>query len=119
MSTIEELLNAAKKHTGSDYKTAKLLGITPARLGDWRAGRQNAQPEDHALVAQIAGHDPELALIRAVLEKHADTAKGERLLSALGKAWRRTGAVATSHAFAIAGCFSAALVVAHTTMYIM
>lgn len=118
MSSITELLDAAKKITGSDYKTAKLLGITPARLGDWRGGRQNAQPEDHALLAAVAGFDPEKALVRAVLAKHADTPKGERLLSALGKAWHQTGAVAMSLTFAIGGCFSALVALSNgSTMY--
>jgi len=104
MSTaIQDLLDAAKKKTSSDYKTAKLLGITPARLGDWRAGRQNAQPEDHALIAELAGMDAEEALIRAVLAKHAETAKGEKLLSALGKGLHRITEVATLLIFASAG----------------
>lgn len=86
MTSIEQLLDAAKASSGSDYKTAKLLGLTPARVSDWRAGRVNPQPEDYALVAAIAGQDAEEALVRAVLEKHKNTPKGERLVSALGKA---------------------------------
>lgn len=91
---LETLLNAAQAATGSDYKTAKALGITPQRLSDWRHGRQTPQPEDHALLAQIAGLDPMEAMARAVLFKHADTPKGERLLSALGKGLQVTGGAA-------------------------
>lgn len=95
LEAINALLDAAKDKTGSDYKTAKLLGVTPAKVCDWRTDRQNAQPEDHALVAAIAGLDPEEALVRAVIAKHADKPKGERLLSALGNVLRRTGEAVT------------------------
>jgi len=102
MSTIQALLDRAKERTGSDYKTAKQLGVPFQTVSNWRHGRLNPQPEDHALVASLAGLDPEEALIRAVLEKHANKPKGERLLSVLGNALLRTGAVATSLSFASA-----------------
>ena len=100
MSTINSLLDAAKAKTGSDYRTAKLLGLTSQAISDWRHGQKNAQPEDHALVAAVAGLDAEEALVRAVLEKHANKPKGERLLSALGNALRRTGEAVTLLLFA-------------------
>lgn len=103
MSTIETLLNAAATKSGSDYKTAKMLGLTPQLICDWRAGRKNAQPEDHALVAALAGFDAEEAMVRAMLAKHANTPKGERLLSVLGNVLRRTGAAATLLLFASVG----------------
>lgn len=97
MSTIVKLLDAAKEKTGSDYKTAKLLGVTPQVVSDWRNGRDKGrpQPEDHALVAAVAGLDAEEALIRALLAKYADKPKGEKLLSALGNVLARTGAAVT------------------------
>ena len=95
MSTINALLDAAEKKTGSDYQTAKLLGKPRQEISNWRHGVRSAQPEDHALVAALAGLDPEEALVRAVLEKHANTSKGERLLSVLGNVLHRTGAAAT------------------------
>lgn len=93
--TINALLDAAKARTGSDYKTAKALGIATTHLSNWRHGQRNPQPEDLALVAGLAGLDAEETLIRATLEKHANTPKGERLLSVLGKGLRRIGAAAT------------------------
>jgi transcriptional regulator with XRE-family HTH domain len=99
-TTTQELLDKAAAATGSDYKTAKALGITPQRLSDWRHGRQNPQPEDKALLASLAGDDPTQALVRAILEKHADTPRGERLRTALGKALRRTGELAITLSFA-------------------
>lgn len=102
MSAISALLDKAKERTGSDLKTAELLGIPHQHVSNWRHGHKNPQPEDHALVASLAGLDPEEALIRAVLEKHANKPKGERLLSVLGNVLLRTGAVATSLSFASA-----------------
>lgn len=96
MSTIESLLDAAKAKTGSDNKTAALLGVPFQQISDWRGARKNPQPEDHALVAALAGLDAEEALVRAVLEKHANKPKGERLLSVLGNVLHRTGAAAIS-----------------------
>lgn len=103
LDTVNALLDAAKLKTGSDYKTAKLLGRTSQEISNWRHGHKNPQPEDHALVAGLAGLDPEEALIRAMLEKHANTRKGEQLLSLLGNVLRRTGAAVTLLLFASVG----------------
>lgn len=99
MSTIVFLLDAAKNKTGSDAATARMLGISAQHISDWRGGREKGkpQPEDFALVAYIAGLDAEEALVRAMLEKHANKPKGERLLSALGNVLHRTGEAVTSH----------------------
>lgn len=102
MSTISTLLDRAKEKTGTDANTAKALGVPFQTVSNWRHGRKTPQPEDFALVAALAGLDPEEALIRAVLEKHANKRKGEQLLSVLGNALLRTGAVATSLSFASA-----------------
>ena len=100
VTTINALLDAAKLKTGSDYKTAKLLDVPTQHISNWRHGRRNPQPEDYALIAGLAGLDPEEALIRATLEKHANTHKGEQLLSVLGNVLRRTGAAVTLLLFA-------------------
>jgi len=94
-TVVNALLDAAAKKTGSDYKTAELLGRPRQEISNWRHGHKNPQPEDHALIAALAGLDPEEALVRAVLAKHADTPKGERLLSVLGNVLHRTGAAVT------------------------
>jgi hypothetical protein len=46
-------------------------------------------------VAALAGLDAEEALVRAVIVKHADKPKGEKLLSVLGNVLRRTGEAVT------------------------
>ena len=103
LTTINALLDAAKAKTGSDRQTAKLLDRSNQEISDMRHGRLNAQPEDHALIAAIGGLDAEEALVRAVIAKHADKPKGEKLLSVLGNVLRRTGAAVTLGFFASVG----------------
>ena len=105
MSTIGELLDAAKARTGSDYATAQALGVPRQKVSNWRHGLAVAQPEDHALVADLAGQDPHVALVRATLAKHQDTPKGERLITALGKRFRAIGEGVTLLFLASAGFF--------------
>lgn len=100
---LRALLDAAQQKAGSDYKVAQLLGVPRQNVSDWRNGRRTCTPEDQALLAAIAGMDPEETLVRAVLEKHANTPKGEKLLSALGNASRRIGEVVTSVFFGSVG----------------
>lgn len=99
---VVSLIDKACEKTGSDYKTAKSLGVQRQVVSDWRAGRRNPQPEDLAMLASIAGMDPAAWLVRGVLEKHAGTQKGERLAIALGKASVAIGA-------AIAGVSASAM----------
>lgn len=97
------LLDAAAKVAGSDYKLAQLIGVPRQTVSHWRSGKKPCPVEDQALMASIAGMNPEETLIRAVLEKHANTAKGEKLLSALGNVSRRIGEAVTSVFFGSAG----------------
>ena len=89
-----DLIDRASNALGSEYKLAKTMGISTGNISDWKAGRKRCTPEDWALMAYLCGLDPEEALIRAVLEKHTGSKKGEALMSALGKGFRATGAAA-------------------------
>ena len=100
---ITDLLDAAKKVTGSDYKTAQLIGATRQMVSNWRNSEKPCPPEQQALIAYVAGLDAEEVLVRAVLARHANTPMGERLLSALGNASRRIGEKVTSAFFASVG----------------
>ena len=97
---LQTLIERAAKVQGSEYKLAKALGITPQRLSDWKHQRRTCTPEDWTLLAAAAQLDPEEALIRAVIAKHANTPKGERLLTALGKGLHQIGEKATFGIFA-------------------
>jgi DNA-binding transcriptional regulator YdaS (Cro superfamily) len=104
LTDINLLLDKAEEMCGKDYRTAKQLGVAPQLVCDWRAGRKNPQPEDIALIASVAGLDAEAWALRAMVEKHEGTAKGDRLMKAVGKALLVTGAgigSAGAHAAAI------------------
>ena len=92
---LNDLIDKASAIVGNDAKLARSLGVPPQHVSNWRHGTRTATPEDWALLASAAGLDPEEALIRATLAKHADTPKGERLTTALGKGLHRIGALAS------------------------
>jgi hypothetical protein len=83
---VKKLLDDAKQQTGSDYKTAQLIGVPRFNLSNWRNRGKSMPPADVALVAQLGGHDPEAWALRAILEPYLGTKKGEMLAEALKKA---------------------------------
>ena len=95
---VVRLLDDAKKNSGSDAKTAKLLDVSITVISSWRNGYRTCSPEDVAQLADVAGMDGEKWLIRATLAKHEGTAKGDRLMKVLGKALAVTGVVASNGA---------------------
>lgn len=120
------LIDHGKSIAGSDYKLAKLIGVTPQAISNWRHGEKPCPPGDVALIAAVAGLNPQEWLARATLWKYEGTDKGDRLMKVLGKASLATiGVIASSGASAAAIFGSAALdtlqswLVACSTMYIM
>jgi len=85
-----ELLDEAKKTTGSDYKTAQALQVTSQRISDWRKGRQRIPHGDVVLLAQIAGLEPEAWAARIICS-HYEGDKLHRIESALKKSLALTG----------------------------
>ena len=57
MKKISDYLDEAKVITGSDYKTAQLLGVTRQRVSSMRHD-QNISNENAARIAKIIGVDP-------------------------------------------------------------
>lgn len=115
---LAQLFDLARDKVGSDYKLAQLLGLSRHRISNWRTGQQSMSPEDVAIVANIAGLDGVSWAMRAMVAKHEGTAKGDRLMKAVGKALLATGAaVATSGAHAMAICSKTIELL--YTMYIM
>lgn len=80
-----ELMDRARSIAGSDYKLAKQIGVTPQTLSNWRHGEKPCPAADVALIAEVAGLDPQEWLSRATLWKYQGTAKGDKLHKALGK----------------------------------
>lgn len=81
-----ELLAAATKAVGSEYKVAKLMGKPQSHISEWKNGKRSCSPEDRAELAAIAGISPAHELLMAVLEKYEGTPRGDRLKEALTKA---------------------------------
>lgn len=116
---LNQLLDKAKEVTGSDYATAKRLGITPQVIYDWRALRKNPQPEDATLIAAVAGLDPVAELARTMVQKHQGTPKGEKLMQALGKSLLATGAVLGSASASASTIYSTCEVIRDWGSYLM
>lgn len=55
MKTVNDLLDAAKKVTGSDYKTSEALGVDRQMISGWRHGKSKPNDEHRAVMAQITG----------------------------------------------------------------
>lgn len=90
---VLRLIEGASDIAGSDYKLAKMMGIPRQHLSDYKHGKRNAQPEDIAILASLQGLDGSAWALRAMVEKHEGTAKGDRLMKAVGKALLATGAM--------------------------
>lgn len=113
MSAVEELIKRAAANVGSEYQVAKILGQPQTVISDWKHERRTCTPEDRARLAALAGEDAVQELVRATLEKHAGSKKGEQLLAILGKSLRVTGEATVG---ALVGLVSAALLTLTTPM---
>lgn len=120
------LIDAGRSIAGSDYKLAKLIGVTPQTVSNWRHGEKPCPPADVALLASVAGFDPQEWLTRATLWKYKGTDKGDRLMRVLGKTSAATIAVLASSTANAAINFGygiadgiGAWITACSTMYIM
>lgn len=116
---LNQLLDKAKEVTGSDYATAKRIGVSPQIISDWRGLRRNPQPEDATLIAAVAGLDPVAELARTMVQKHQGTPKGEKLMQALGKSLLATGAVIGSASASASTIFSSNEMVKDWASYLM
>ena len=96
LTELNNLIDMAKSIAGSDYKVAKLLNVSPQAVSNWRHGAKPCPAADIALIASIAGLNAEEWLIRATIQKHEGTEKGDRLMKVLGKALLATGATVAS-----------------------
>ena len=100
------LIDLASKAAGNSAKLAQSLQVTPSTVSQWKHGKKPCPAGDVALMAQLAGLDPEAWLARATVAQYAGTPKGEKLAVVLGKALLATGA-------ALAGSGASAATVTH------
>lgn len=95
---ITQLIEAAAKAAGSEYRLSKEIGINQSQISNWKSGHSKCSPEDAALMADIAGLNPEEWMARVAILKHEGTPKGEKLKNALKKAFLATGGALGSSA---------------------
>lgn len=89
---LDQLIQKASEAAGSDYQLGKRLKSSRQAVSDWKAGRKTCPAADQALMAGIAGLDPEAWAARALIAQHEGSEKGELLKQALKKALLATGA---------------------------
>lgn len=113
LDTVNTLIDKAAKTCGSDKKLSAVMGINRTLISDWRHGRKRCAPEDVAVMADLAGLDAQAWAMRALVERWEGTAKGDRLMRALGKGLLATGAVIGSAGASAAAIFSSTHSVAY------
>jgi len=83
---IVRLVNAATERIGGQNEMARSISYLPSDVSNWKSGERPCPLEAQVLMAHAAGLDPNEVLAYAMIERHANTPRGEKLLSALGKA---------------------------------
>ena len=96
MSQLPELIERALVVSGSQAELARTLKVPPSHVTMWKTGAKPCPPEDQARIGAIAGLDPVQTLVRAHIEKHEGTEKGDQLARVLGKFLVATGGVIAS-----------------------
>jgi len=81
---INRLLDKAKEKTGSDYATAKQMGVPRRNVSNWRNGKP-CPIDKQAVMAELAGLSAIEVVAYAMIEGAKTAAEKERLYSAVGK----------------------------------
>ena len=82
---VVQLIDDASRMVGSAYKLAKLIGYSRAEVSMWRMLRRPCPLEAQILMADLAQRDVNTVIKDAVIERNANTPRGEKLVTALGK----------------------------------
>lgn len=79
------LIEEASMRAGNDNRLARMVEATRANVSQWRHGKRSCPIEAQILMAAIAERDIQREIAEAVIEQNANTPRGEKLISALGK----------------------------------
>jgi hypothetical protein len=82
---IISLIEDAAMKAGNESQLAKMVEETRHNVSAWKHGRRTCPLEAQVLMAAIAGRDIDQVMREGLIERNANTAKGEKLISALGK----------------------------------
>lgn len=107
MSQLPELIERALVVSGSQAELARTLKVPPSHVTMWKTGAKPCPPEDQARIGAIAGLDPVQTLVRAHIEKHEGTEKGDQLARVLGKFLVATGGAIASAGASAQATYSA------------
>jgi hypothetical protein len=88
-----DLINAAANAAGNEAKLGPMVEATRHHVNAWKHGKRTCPIEAQVLMAAIAKHDVAAVIKDVLIERNAGTARGEKLVSALGKGWTTIGAV--------------------------
>jgi len=91
---LNELLDAAKKQTGSDGKTAARLGVSKQLLSGWRRGKSYPDLDGIAGLAEISGINQADAMTAVGYQKERDEGR-------IGIFTKRVQKIAASVALAV------------------
>ena len=90
---LVKLMEEAAKVAGSESKLAAMVEETRQNLSGWKHGKRACPVEAQILMAVIAKQDVDQVMKDALIERNAGTARGEKLVSALGKGLTTVGVV--------------------------
>ena len=93
---LHTLIDAATAACGSAYKLSKHIGYSRNEVSGWRLDKRACPLEAQVFMAQIVGLDVDAVIHHALIEKHADTPRGEKLVSALRKGLMAAGGLSTT-----------------------
>lgn len=79
---LNQLIDEAAAIAGSEYKLALTLGVPQQNLSNWKHGHRPCPIDLRAVMASIAGQDPQEELIEAIGERLSDERR-DRLRMAL------------------------------------
>lgn len=89
MEPVQTLIDKAVNVCGSQYRLAKLTGLSQGNLSEIRAGKRHAPVRLVAEAAALIGADVRSAVLAAEVENQRDDAGRLRMAELLGIDWRK------------------------------
>jgi L-serine deaminase len=89
------LIASAAMRAGNEAKLAKLVEANRHNLSAWKAGKRACPIEAQVLMADLTERDVQKEIADALIERNANTPRGEKLVTALGKGLMAVIAVTT------------------------
>lgn len=88
---VIDLINESAAKVGNPSKLGPTIGYTRHDVSAWIHGGRPCPVEAQALMAAVAGRNIDDVIREALIERNANTPRGEKLVSALGKGLMSAG----------------------------